>query len=188
MNQLKKIALFGGTFDPIHNGHLALAKRARQEVGLDRVLFIPCRQSPHKSKTPAATVEQRCAMITLATQYIEWAELSRIEIDRNCPSYSWQTSLYFARQFPQCELFWILGTDQWKKIHRWAEPERLRKRLTFIVATRNDDVVEDRPGWRHVALPFEHPSNATSIRSGDSDPDWLASPISKYIKANKIYS
>lgn len=188
MNAPKKLALFGGSFDPIHNGHLDLARSARQIVDFDRVLFIPCRQSPHKSKAPRATDKQRCEMLTLATKYIEWAELSRIEIDRNSPSFSWQTSLYFARQFPQCELFWILGADQWKKIHTWAEPERLRKRLTFIVATRDDEIVEPRPGWRHLSIPLNNPANATAIRAGEGESDWLTAPIAKYIKANQVYS
>ncbi len=183
-----KIALFGGTFDPIHNGHIDLARAARQQVDLDRVLFIPCRQSPHKLKKPGATVEQRCEMITLSTQYLDWAELSRIEIDRSNPSFSWQTSLYFARQRPESELFWILGADQWKKVHTWAEPERLRKRLTFIVASRDGEAIEARPGWRHIPISFDNPANATAIRAGESEPEWLSAASAKYIAGHQIYS
>lgn len=188
MIRKEKIALFGGTFDPIHKGHLALAKLAHFQIELDRILFIPCRQSPKKSKAPTATAQQRCDMINLVTKTLDWGELSRIEIDRNAPSFTWQTSLYYSRQFPQCELHWILGTDQWKEIHAWAEPERLQKRLTFIVATRDGEEVEDRPGWRHIALPFENEANATDIRSGEFETEWLTAPVANYIETNKIYS
>lgn len=188
MNGPEKIALFGGTFDPIHNGHIDLARAARQQVDLDRILFIPCRQSPHKTKKPGATADQRCDMITLATKYLDWADLSRIEIDRSNPSRSWQTTLYFARQFPESELFWILGADQWKKIHTWAEPERLRKRLTFIVASRDDDPVEPRPSWRHIPISFNHSANATAIRAGEGESEWLSAASAKYIAGHQIYS
>lgn len=183
-----KIALFGGTFDPIHQGHIALADQACQRIHADRVVFIPCRQSPHKTTAPGASAEQRCVMIELAIAPLDWAELSRVEIDRDSDSFSWQSAAYFADRFPEAELFWILGTDQWSKINSWAEPDKLRDNLTFIVAMRNGDSIEAHAGWKHLPLIFDHPANATAIRRGNYPPDWLNSSVADYIDRQSLYS
>lgn len=188
MNEIGKIALFGGTFDPIHNGHLALAEQARRIAGVDRVLFIPCRQSPHKTNAPTASTEQRCEMIELALENLEWAELSRSEIERNSSSYSWQTAEHFTKLYPSTEISWILGTDQWSKIETWAEPDILRDQLTFIVAIRNGDSIESRPDWNYLPLTFDHPASATAIRSEDYDPAWLPESVAEYIKTHQVYT
>ena len=184
---LSMIGVGSGTFDPIHNGHLALAEQARQLAQVDRVLFIPCRQSPHKNNAPVADAEQRCSMIEHALTHLEWADLSRAEIDRNTESFSWQTAEYFAGQFPKAKIYWILGSDQWSKIDSWAEPDQLREQLTFIVATRNGDSIESRPGWNHLPLTFEHPASSTAIRSGNYDSNWLPDSVDRYIKSHPIY-
>ena len=173
MKQIGKIALFGGTFDPIHSGHIALAEEARKAAQADRVLFIPCRQSPHKDRAPVATAAQRCEMIELALSSVDWAELSKVELDRDSTSFSWQTAEHFTELLPTAELYWILGTDQWSKIETWAEPDKLQQLLTFIVAMRNGDSIKTRPNWNHLPITFDHPASATAIRSGDYDPDWL---------------
>ena len=188
MKQIGKIALFGGTFDPIHNGHLALAEQARQLAQADRVLFIPCRQSPHKNEAPIATTEQRCSMIEQALASMDWAEISRVELDRDSASFSWQTAEHSATQFPDAELYWILGTDQWSKIDTWAEPDKLRQLLTFIVAMRNGESIETRPDWKHLPLSFDHPASATVIRSGEYNSTWLPDSVAAYINTHQIYS
>ena len=188
MKPIGKIALFGGTFDPIHNGHLALAEQARQLTQAKRVLFIPCRQSPHKSEAPAASVEQRCEMIEQTLEPLDWAELSRVEIERDSPSFSWQTTEHFAAQYPEAELYWILGTDQWSKIDTWAKPDKLRQQLTFVIAMRNGDSVEARPGWKYLPLTFDHPASASAIRAREHDPAWLPKPVADHIKSQQLYS
>ncbi len=182
-----KIALFGGTFDPVHQGHLSLAAQARQLGGIDQVVFIPCRQSPHKDRAPLATAAQRCTMLELALAPYEWAALSRVEIDRDSPSFSWRTVEHFSAQYPSAELYWILGTDQWSKIDTWAEPEKLRRQLTFIVAMRNGASIEAHPGWKHLPLPFDHPASATVIRAGDYDLAWLPEAVADFIRTQRVY-
>ena len=188
MNQDTNIALFGGTFDPIHNGHLTLAEQVCQLAHIDRVLFVPCRQSPHKTERPVATAEQRCAMIELALMPFEEIDLSRVEIEHDTPDFSWQTAEYFANRFPTTKLHWIVGTDQWSKIDTWAEPDKLRQLLTFVVAMRNGETIEARPGWKHLPLIFDHPASASAIRSGDYDPTWLPEPVAAYIQTHQLYS
>lgn len=184
------IALFGGTFDPVHCGHLDLVERARTACALDRLVFVPCARSPFKSAAPVASADERCAMLDLAIGergWSDWASVSRFEIDRPPPSYSWQTVAHFREAQPGARLFWILGADQWEQIHRWAEPEKLRHWLDFIVVTRRGSTVPSREGWRATFLEFEHPASATAIREGHAQADWLPASVARYIRKQSLY-
>ena len=190
MSSQKKIALFGGTFDPVHNGHLDLVEKAKVECDLDRVILIPCAQSPFKTgSNTIADAEERFQMLKNAIAergWEDWAEASRLEIDRPPPSFSWETAEHYRDFFPDAELFWILGTDQWNSIERWAEPEKLRNLLKFIVVTRNDTLVQDRPKWQEISIRFEHPASSTAIREGGADNGWI--PESNQPLVSEIYS
>lgn len=184
-----KIALFGGTFDPIHLGHTALTERAVVDAELDRVIFIPCQQSPHKTNATQANGEQRCEMIRLATAAFDWAEVSTLELEREGPSFSWQTARHFADQFPNDELFWILGADQWVKLETWAKPDLLAKLATFLVFARGDDVLEPKPGFRFRQLrDFDHPASATEARESRQAAERFLHPdVLQYALVNQIY-
>lgn len=184
-----KKALFGGSFDPIHLGHTALAEAAVEAAGLDRVVFIPCRQSPHKSSATVADAEQRCAMIELAIADFAWAELSRIEIEREGPSFSWRTAEKIAEREPETELFWILGADQWEVIGTWAKPEILAELLTFLVFPRAGGAVAPKAGFQFQQLPdFEHAASATAIReSEDAARRFLDPKVYDFARSNQIY-
>ncbi|MFT5465232.1 MAG: nicotinate-nucleotide adenylyltransferase [Verrucomicrobiales bacterium] len=185
-----KLALFGGSFDPIHLGHTSLAQQTFAAAGLDRVIFVPCRQSPHKTKPTEATAEQRCEMIRLATSEFDWAELSQIEIDRDEPSFSWLTAKEFAEREPEAELFWILGADQWDALETWAKPEILAELLTFLVFPRaNSEPIAPKTGFRSQQLPeFLHPASSTSIRdSAESAREFLDPKVFDYARSNQIY-
>ena len=186
---IDRIALFGGSFDPVHLGHLELAKAALTKEKLDQVIFIPCWQSPFKGKT-IASGEQRLTMLRLAIDELElnWAEVSDFEILRPEPSFSWQTVEHFREAVDDAEWYWILGTDQWNAIEKWAEPEKLRSWLRFIVATRGGQEVEPRKGWNNLAIEFEHPASATRIRETFSEHrDWLPEDVASFCEEEKIY-
>lgn len=185
-----RAAIFGGSFDPVHRGHLAMAERARAVSGLDRVVFMPAAVSPFKKGT-VANASQRHDMLGIALREsgFDWAEVSGFELDRPAPSYSWQTAQHFASAFPRTEWFWILGTDQWEQIERWAEPEILRELLHFLVFTRKGEPVRERPGWRRTAIPFAHPASSTAIRSDlDAHGDWLAPGVLRYCREQGLYA
>lgn len=167
MSPPARLALFGGTFDPVHDGHLAIASEAKRAAGLDQILFLPARQSPHKSgRRLHATDDQRLEMLRLATREMDWAEVSDWEIRQPPPSYSWRTALHFRAIYPECSLYWILGADQWAVIEEWAEPESLRSTLEFIVFPRPPlPTPLPRPGWRARFLNTVHPASATDIRA-----------------------
>ena len=160
-----RIAIFGGSFDPVHCGHLAMAATARRLLALDEVVFVPCAVSPFKSGTVASGLQRREMLeLAIGDAAMDWASVSGFELERPAPSYSWETAQHFSKSRPEVTWFWILGTDQWDQIDRWAEPEILRTLLHFIVFSRAGSVVAAKPGWRFTAVEFEHPASSTAIR------------------------
>jgi nicotinate-nucleotide adenylyltransferase len=181
-----KLALFGGTFDPIHQGHITIAACARREFKLDRVLFIPARQSPHKTDTaPGASARERCEMIEIAISDLPWASLWSGELDRSPPSYSWQTAAYFRNALPGSQLFWILGSDQWQVIDSWSRSDYLARSLTFLVFPRPAPP-QPIPGFRMHALSATHPASSTDIRAGQFE--HLHPGVERFVQEHGLYS
>ena len=186
-----RLGLFGGTFDPPHNGHLFMASRAREEAGLDRIVFIPCWRSPHKRNVVSATPEDRLRMLEIATQDLPWAVASNWEIDRTGePSYSWMTAEHFADSHPDAALHWILGGDQWRVLETWREPKRLAKLVTFIVVAR-EETPRPRPGYRAIFINDICDVSATRVRKaiagGDTVDDLVPTPVAGYIEREGLY-
>lgn len=166
-----------------------MAVAAREAADLERVVFVPAAVSPFKSGT-VATGAQRREMLGIAVEEegLGWAEVSRFELDRPAPSYSWETVRHMSETCPGTEWHWILGTDQWEQIERWAEPERLRQSLHFLVFTRQGQTVRERPGWRHTSVAFEHPASSSAIRTDFAGHrDWLTPGVAAYCEARGIY-
>ncbi len=186
----ESIALFGGTFDPIHRGHLELAGLAREACGLDRVIFVPCARSPFKESGTVASADQRCEMASLAIAdagAAPWASVSRFEVDRPPPSYSWLTAAHFRECHPGASLHWIVGGDQWEQLDRWAEAGKLRDWLTFVVVARKGSPLRPRPGWRAAFLEFDHPASATAIREGRGERSWLTDSVVDFCRDAGLY-
>lgn len=131
-----RLGLLGGTFDPVHRAHLAIARAAKAELNLDKVVFIPTAQSPIKSAAPAANATQRLAMLHLVLAEEPDLLIDDYEIKRGGVSYSIATVEHFKGRFPAAEIFWILGADQFEQLGRWREIERLAERVTFAVFGR----------------------------------------------------
>jgi len=187
---MKKIGLFGGTFDPIHKGHLQIASSSKNIAELDEVIFIPCQQSPHKQNQTEASATQRKEMIDLAISELPWASSSDYEILKTSPSFSYLTAEHFQQSLDPVELFWILGDDQWVNLHQWKEIALLKKRVTFIVHERNQERLE-RPDYKarfvHDTL---HPASATQIRKQINEqqiPSWLNESVHQFITEEKLY-
>jgi nicotinate-nucleotide adenylyltransferase len=188
----ERIALFGGSFDPPHCGHLAIARAARERCRLERVIFIPCRTSPLKGKHPAASGAARMEMLRLAVAGMPWAEVSDCELSRPGPSYSWQTVDFFASQFPAAALQWLMGADQWADLERWARPDFLRDSLTFIVIARAGVEPRARPGWRAVFLSAQSLCSSTEVRrrlaAGESTDGLLPAAVGEYAVRERLYT
>jgi nicotinate-nucleotide adenylyltransferase len=190
MSAGRRIALFGGTFDPIHLGHLAIARAARETLRLDEVRFLPCHTSPHKSGTLAAPAADRLAMVRLALHELPWATVDDFDLVRPQPAYSFETVEEMAAREPGANWFWLMGADQWRALPDWREPERLAARVKFIVFAR-DGRPEPQRGWRLHFLPGTHPASATAIRSayarGETPPPWLTAEVAAYIARRGLY-
>ncbi|MFA0756452.1 MAG: hypothetical protein YPKNTGVA_001973 [Candidatus Fervidibacter sp.] len=126
----------GGTFDPIHYGHLVAAEEARHRFGLACVMFVPCGQPPHKKTYAVTPAEHRYAMTLLATASNPHFVVSRLEIDRPGPSYSVDTVRLLRQQFPDAELFFITGADAVLEILTWKDSDELIGLCRFIAVTR----------------------------------------------------
>ena len=145
-----KIGILGGTFDPIHNGHLAIAEEARVALDLERVVFIPARYQPLKAGKHAATAEQRLAMTLLACASNPAFEVSPIEVERSGPSYTATTLEAFAAQ-TTAELALIVGVDALADFDRWHTPERIIQLAKIIGVSRAGSSVD--LAHVHLALP-----------------------------------
>jgi len=131
-----RLGLYGGTFDPVHLGHLLLARDALEQRRLDAVLFVPCARSPFKTKRPLTSDSRRVAMLKLALKSEPRFWLSRCELDRPAPSYAIDTVEEIAEGFPRAELFWLIGEDQLAKLDEWRRIAELRRRATFLLLPR----------------------------------------------------
>lgn len=166
-----RLGVYGGTFDPIHTGHLLLARDALEQVRLDAVMFVPCAQSPLKKKGPRADDAQRVAMLKLALKGEPRFWLSRCELDRPAPSYAIDTAREIHEAFPHAELFWLLGHDQWAQIGQWREPDELRRQVRFILLPRGEEARAVRGGRSEGRRVLDLPRprrvdiSATEIRS-----------------------
>lgn len=134
-NRRVRLGVFGGTFDPVHVGHLAIARAALEAVPLDRILFVPARRSPLKDRGPIADAADRLAMLESAIADEPRFAVSRMELDRDGPSYTVET---LERLGGADELFLILGSDALADFPRWKDATKVAALATLLVA--------DRPG------------------------------------------
>jgi len=184
-----KICLFGGTFDPIHLGHTHIAKKAVAKLGLDQIIFLPCRQSPHKLGQQHASPDDRLAMCRLATTDYPWATVDDFDLVSPPPSYSWRTAEEMQQRHPSSQLYWLMGTDQWDALPQWSHPEKLAKLVKFIVFTRGS-APHPRDGFQMHAISGNHPASATAIRNApnsDQSKDWLHPAVQTYLRQHKLY-
>jgi nicotinate-nucleotide adenylyltransferase len=132
----EKIGLYGGTFDPVHNGHLILARDALERLDLDRVVFIPARVSPHKLDHPPAPPEARCQILVAAIADEPRFEMDPCEIAREGPSFAVETVQLFKTRYPQARLYYFVGDDNLPELETWKDFANLRDLVQFVVLSR----------------------------------------------------
>src|SRR5688500_352642 len=126
MNGRKRIAIYGGTFDPVHLGHIEVAKRVSTIFEIDELLFIPARVAPHKLTRPVTPGIHRYAMLVLATQEEARLLVSTFELEAPDRRYTVDTLAHFKRQFGEsADIFFVMGADSWSEITTWREWEHL---------------------------------------------------------------
>ena len=142
-----KIGILGGTFNPIHIGHLILAEEAREKLGLDQIIFVPTYLPPHKDNSDIAAAAARFAMIKSAIKGNKNFSVSDVEIKRNGRSYTIDTIREFKLKYPKDDLYFIIGSDLLKYLNEWKDVGEVIKMVKFIVATRPGYPLEKIPSY-----------------------------------------
>jgi nicotinate-nucleotide adenylyltransferase len=132
----EKIGLYGGSFDPIHNGHLILARDAVERLELDKVIFLPARISPHKLDCPPAPPDARCQMLVTAIADEPRFEMDACEIARQGPSFTVDTLQTFRARYPQAKLYYLIGDDNLPELETWKNISKIRELAQFVVLSR----------------------------------------------------
>lgn len=195
-----RVGILGGAFNPLHIGHLVCAQEALLQLGLERVLFVPVGNAPHRVLESDPGSEARREMIELATAGDERFEVSRAEIDRSGPSYTVDTLREMREQSPDDELVLILGADQAAALPAWHEPERVLELATVAVVQRT--------GWSHnsvgiklsrlkgaervryLEMPIMQVSSTLirrRVREGGPIRYLVPEPVASYIEAHGLY-
>lgn len=194
----QRIALYGGTFDPIHLGHLEIARKVLELFEIEKVLFIPTQAPPHKVGRPVTEPIHRYAMLALATQNDPRLSISTFELDAPNRRYTVDTVEHFQTTLGQStELFFIMGADSWSEIKTWREWERLLSTINHIVVTRPGyEVAEAPPEVKHRIFFTDavmKDVSATTIRRLASEgrmeelAQLVPAPVAEYIKKYQIY-
>lgn len=152
----RQIGILGGSFDPIHMGHIGLAQETRDKFDLDQILFIPVFQSPHKASSPLASTSDRMKMLQLALKNNASFSICDVETCRNELSYTIDTLNYLEREIPDSELFLIIGQDNLQSLDSWKDSRRIMERYHILVASR--------PGLKS----FSPEEKVSSLFNGDS--------------------
>lgn len=200
---MSKIGIMGGTFDPIHYGHLVTAEGVRAEFNLDYVMFVPAGNPPHKKGYKITDPQHRYLMTVLATVTNPFFEVSRIEIERQGFSYTVDTIKELKKRFPtDTELYFITGADAVLEILTWKEVDRLLAMCKFVAATRpgyeipelNKKIAEIEKTYSHKIFLVEVPAMAISstdirrrVSEGRPIKYLLPESVEYYILKNNLY-
>jgi len=194
-----KIALYGGTFDPIHKGHLEVARAAADALHLDRILFIPAGRPPHRAGRPEAPYRHRLAMVELACAADSRFEASELEAEREDggPNYSIDTIRRVKAQFAAGDsLFFVIGCDAFADIRAWHRWEEVVREAEWIVVSRpeaeyDEDMVPSgtKVHWlRNVSVPVSSTQLRRKLRARESVREWLPVPVERYVATEGLFS
>ena len=198
-----RLGILGGTFDPIHNGHLVIARRAQIDLGLERVFLVPAGDPWRKRSEVIASGPHRLSMIKLALESERGLEVSAMELDRGGPSYTEATlSQLSAEHGKKAELYFIIGEDSLCELHLWKSPSRILTLARLIIAPRLESSEVDlglldriKPGASKRGLVLDIPKISvsstevrTKVANGTSVNDLVPSKVEEYILANGLYS
>lgn len=192
-----RVGVFGGSFDPIHNGHVALARYALEHCGLDEVWLMVSARNPLKPHATAASNEDRLEMARLATEGIEGIRVSDFEFSLPVPSYSWLTLTKLRETYPDNSFSLIIGGDNWVDFGRWKNPDLILQQFGVIVYPRPGEAIPTPPpGVKILKNAPQMPVSSTEIRkllrSGDKySKDRLKRVVNpevlNYIMTNNLY-
>lgn len=199
-----KIGIMGGTFDPVHNGHLMLGHAAYEACSLDQIWFMPNGNPPHKkSETIKSTAEDRMKMTSLAIAPFPEFVLQPYEALRAEVSCSYQTMEHFSKIYPDDEFYFIIGADSLMAIETWVHPERIFPTCTILATYRNEVKTKEEMNRQiqylsekyHAKIrlletplmPVSSHELRASLQSGDSVSEYMPAAVCSYIKQHHLY-
>lgn len=201
---MRKIGILGGTFNPVHKGHLTMAKMALEQFGLDEVWFMPSKRPPHKDNSQLASDEDRKNMIALAIAWEEKLQLSEMELLRDGITYTADTLRQLKEEYPETEFYFILGADSLYQIETWKEPAKVMQLVHILCAPRYPStLLEDelRRGYleEHYGAKIHFinmkPMRVSSesiramLKCGQEEAvDYLPEAVFDYIHERRLYS
>ena len=200
---MAKIGILGGTFDPIHNGHLALGKQAYEQFSLDEIWFMPSGHPPHKKGRLVTEGKEREDMVKLAIASVPYFVYSDFELKREGNTYTAQTLSLLKEVYPQHEFYFIIGADSLYEIEQWYHPEMVMKQAVLLVAARSYEkdhpdfekqvkYLEEKFEARIGVIRFEEMDVASKkirkmVSSGQSIKDLVPGPVAGYIRIHGLY-
>ena len=194
MAKTERVGVYGGTFDPIHSTHLAIAEAAMAQAKLDRILFVVAQCPPHKQDDVYAPAEERFAMVARAVESHKQFHASRLEMDREGPSYTADTLSQIRASHSDAKLFLIVGADSLVDLPRWHAPHTILELATLLVVPRPDSIkVIPDTLLNHVEwLAFEESAlSSTTLRqmiaSGEDPGAMLPPVVQEYIEEKGLY-
>jgi len=187
----KKIGIVGGTFDPVHYGHLVLAETARERLHLHRVMFIPAGVPPHKQRHEITDVEMRFRMIELAVAGNDFFCASRIEIDKQGISYSVETLRSLKKNHPEAEFYFLVGSDAIPELKTWKRIKEIFSLAHFVIARRPNFDTSVFPEDA-VLLEGHFPDISSRVirqrvREGVSIKGLVPEAVARFIKEHNLY-
>jgi nicotinate-nucleotide adenylyltransferase len=193
MEPIARLGLFGGSFNPVHLGHLLVAQAAREELALDRVVFIPAAHSPFKPETELAPAAARLQLLRLALAGESRFEIDEQELARGGVSYTIDTVRDYARRFAGAHLHYLIGTDLVAQLPAWRDAESLARLVEFVLIPRPGEAPPTLPApfrlrpLRGFPLGVSASQIRERVRSGQAI-DWLTPPaVAEAIRNNRLY-
>jgi nicotinate-nucleotide adenylyltransferase len=191
---MKRIGIFGGTFDPPHKGHIAIAEQAKGQLGLDCVWFVPAYIPPHKHQHSSTSAQHRLKMIKLAVSGRKKFKISAIELERRGISYTIDTLKAFKQQFPEAELVLIIGADNLAQFNSWKSPKTILQLASLAVYKRKGfsptlkDSAIDFILLKGSMLQVSSTEIRNRIEKGLPIQALVPNPIVLYIKRHSLYT
>jgi nicotinate-nucleotide adenylyltransferase len=190
---MQRIGLFGGSFDPVHLGHLLVAEAAREELGLARLFFVPAAQSPFKPERQPTPPRKRLCLLRLALAGWHWCEIDEQEIQRGGISYTIETVRDYVARFPGAEIFYLVGADHVPLLQKWRAADELAHLVQFVVIPRPGQATSPLPppfrGQQLVGFPLAVSSSQirARVKAGLPLEPLVPSAVAEAIRNNGLY-
>ena len=190
---MERIGLYGGSFDPVHLGHLLVAQAAREELHLDRIFFIPAAQSPFKPDAKPTPSAERTKMLRLALAGNSRVEVDEQEINRGGISYTIGTVRDYARRFPNAKLFYLIGADHVAQLPKWREANDLANHVEFLIIPRPGELKVEIPApfrgefLRGFPLGVSSSQIRARVKAGLSIEHLVPGAVAEAVRNNHLY-